>query len=277
MGQLQGVPTVHPNNPIASQSLESAFVVDDNVDGWSEDLFDEDPDLEPTWVFNFMLQIIFYLLLVFETSTSEPESPIADFTRMSLSDRISDVLEILRGRRLSPFDLILQILDEDKHQYAQHRNEFYKESNQKLFKILNIILANNAGKRKLRTWIRQAEPLNLVCDIVSEEMTCLQEEYLQPGISAITPEFIKTWTISPHRELAPYLTRILLAAAQTTIAKEKNKKKKPEVVRITLGTILFPEASQTARQARRPITNLSSLYEAQNEAGGARIAGIKSR
>ncbi len=177
---------------------------------------------------------IYLLYLIIEASDSEPESPITDLSRVSLSERISEVLAILRGRRLSPFDFILQILDEDKPQYSQHRTEFYKEGNQKLFKILNIILANNAGKRKLRTWIHQAAALDLVCDAVAEDMTRVQNADLLPGIAAITPEFIKTWTISSRQELAPYLTSILVAAAQTTIAKDKNKKKKPEMVHITV-------------------------------------------
>ena len=90
--------------------------------------------------------------MYFEASASEPESPIANSSRMSFSDRIADALAILWGRHLSAFNLILQILDEDKPQYSQHRTEFYKEGNQKLFKILDVILANDAGKRKLRTW-----------------------------------------------------------------------------------------------------------------------------
>ena len=52
-----------------------------------------------------------------------------------------------------------------------------------------------------------------------------------PGIAAITPEFVKNWTISPHRELAPCLLQILSTAAQTTDVKEKNKIKKPDMVR----------------------------------------------
>jgi hypothetical protein len=83
-------------------------------------------------------------------------------------------------------------------QYTQHRFEFYKEGNQKLFKILNVVLANDAGKRKLRAWIRQTAALELVCDVVSEEMTCIQKEDSLHGIAAITPEFIKTWTIPQH-------------------------------------------------------------------------------
>jgi hypothetical protein len=74
---------------------------------------------------------------------------------MSLSERVQDTLAILRGRRLSPFDLILEILDEDKPEYSYHRTEFYKEGNEKLTKILDAILTSGPGKIKLRTWMRQ--------------------------------------------------------------------------------------------------------------------------
>jgi hypothetical protein len=66
--------------------------------------------------------------------------------------------------------------------------------------------------------------------VVTEEMNAVQKAELLPGIAAITPEFIQKWTIPPHQEFAPCLRRILFAAAQTPAAKEKNKRKKPDMV-----------------------------------------------
>lgn len=155
--------------------------------------------------------------------------------RTPLSQRIQDALNLLRGRRLSPFDLVLEILDEDKPQYSYHRAEFYKEGNQKLEKILNIVIADAAGKRKLQTWMRRPLAVDLFCDIISEEMDSVRDAELLPGTAAAaSPEFIMNWTVSTHEELAPSLLKILSAASQTSIAKEKNKKKNPEVVRICL-------------------------------------------
>ena len=74
---------------------------------------------------------------------------------MSLSECVQDTLAILRGRRLSPFDLILEILDENKPEYSYHRTGFYKEGNEKLTKILDAILSSEPGKIKLRNWMRQ--------------------------------------------------------------------------------------------------------------------------
>ena len=83
-------------------------------------------------------------------------SPIdSSQTRTSHSTHIQNVLSLLHNSRLSPFDLILEILDENKSEYTSHRQKFYKEDNHKLEKILNTILANDSGKTKLRKWIQQ--------------------------------------------------------------------------------------------------------------------------
>ena len=77
------------------------------------------------------------LISLFEASTSvsEPESPVDSIsssqTRMSLSERVQDALELLRYHRLSPFDLVLEILDKSQPQYSCYRTEFYKDGNEK--------------------------------------------------------------------------------------------------------------------------------------------------
>ena len=206
----------------------------EDISGFSEDLFEGDSILA-TWVVTpcFIYHEI-YFILSFEASAGEPESPVNYLAplQMSLLECILDALAILRGRRLSPFDLILKILDDDNPQYSYHRMEFYKDSNQKLSKILDVILTNDAGKRKLQSWIQQPAVIDLVCNAVSGEMKHVQKADLLPGIAAITPNLIKTWTISAHHKLAPFLSQILSTAAQTMITKEKNKKKNPGVVRI---------------------------------------------
>ena len=175
-----------------------------------------------------------FIFTLFEMSASELESPTdsvsSSQSRISLSERIQDTLALLRGCRLSPFDLILEILDEDKDEFSGHRKEFYKEGNEKLFKILDAIVSSGHGRSKLRTWIRRPAAVDLFSDVITQEMNIVQNTDLLPGIAAITPEFIKKWTISPHRELAPCLLRVLSTAAQTADAKEKNKIKKPDMV-----------------------------------------------
>jgi len=70
--------------------------------------------------------------------------------------------------------------------------------------------------------------LEVICGKVSDEMDVVQEAEKLPGLGSITPEFIKAWHVSGHQEKAPYLFEILLAAAETASAKEKNKKKAPK-------------------------------------------------
>ena len=66
----------------------------------------------------------------------------------------------------------------------------------------------------------------------SDEMDVVQETENLPGlqVDAITTEFIEAWRVSGHQEKAPCLFEILLAAAETASAKEKNKKKSPLAV-----------------------------------------------
>ena len=73
--------------------------------------------------------------------------------------------------------------------------------------------------------------LEVICRKVSDEMDVVQEVEKLPGLDAITPEFIEAWRVSGHQEKAPFLFEILLAAAETVSAKEKNKKKSPLAVR----------------------------------------------
>ena len=79
--------------------------------------------------------------------------------------------------------------------------------------------------------MRRPVAVDLFGEVITQEITKVQKAELLPGIAAITPEFIKRWTISTHRELAPCLFRVLSTVAQTTDAKEKNKIKKPDMVR----------------------------------------------
>lgn len=146
------------------------------------------------------------------------------------SDRIEEVLALLRGARQGPFDLVLEILDEDKPEYVHHRAKFYGDNNTKLFELLDIVAANAYGRNKIRTWLKQSQALKLICDIVSEEMNAVQKADQLPGIAAVDLEFLNNWAVSSDHEVAPCLFKILRSAAQTTRAQEQNKIKTPDVV-----------------------------------------------
>ncbi|KAH9018497.1 hypothetical protein EDB85DRAFT_1873683 [Lactarius pseudohatsudake] len=72
--------------------------------------------------------------------------------------------------------------------------------------------------------------LEHVCGVIDKEMNLVKETDLLPGIAAITPDFIKSWTVSSTCDKAPFLTGILLRAAETSLAKEKNKIKRPDAM-----------------------------------------------
>lgn len=61
-------------------------------------------------------------------------------------------------------------------------------------------------------------------------MDVVKEAEKLPGLAEITPDFIKAWKVFAHQENAPVLSQILLAAAESASAKEKNKKKTPTSV-----------------------------------------------
>ena len=144
-------------------------------------------------------------------------------------DRFTKALGILKAGRLSPFDLILELLNDNNADYAGYRNELYKENNSKLPSILDSILVTSAGKQKLWSWMRP-RALEIVCQVIDEEMDSVTKGDILPGISAITPDFIKSWTVADAQEHAPFLKGVLLRAAQTSLAKENNIQKDPHAV-----------------------------------------------
>ena len=118
------------------------------------------------------------------------------------------MLSIPREGGLSPFDLILHLLDDAN---LKHWDELYKES-KKLSEILERISSNAPGKEKVKELILPYA-LEIVSNKVRDEMDLVQEKL--PGLDAITPQFIETWHVSGHQEKAPFLFKILLAAAET--------------------------------------------------------------
>ena len=154
----------------------------------------------------------------------------------SRTQLFEDVLGILREGHLSPFDLMIELLDDSNLKYWEYRNDLYKEENKKLSEILELVFSNASGKESLTKWMLP-HALEVICGKVSDEMDVVQEAENLPGLDAITPEFIKAWRVSGHQEKAPYLFEILLAAAETASAKEKNKKEEAPLA--VSQTILF--------------------------------------
>lgn len=161
-----------------------------------------------------------------EETTPQPESPTFRKTR---TECFAEVLEIFRSNRLSPFDLMVEMLDDSKPRYSYYRTELYKAENRKLRHILDHIMSNPAGQKKLDSEILP-HALGLICQKVTAEMDVVKSVEKLPGLNEITPEFINGWKVLGHQETAPILSRILLTAAESASAKGKNKIKSPTSV-----------------------------------------------
>ena len=62
--------------------------------------------------------------------------------------------------------------------------------------ILNAFSINVLGKQKLRKWMQQSQGLGIFCDIINDEMDTVKGVEKLPGLAAITPKFIKSWSVS---------------------------------------------------------------------------------
>ena len=137
---------------------------------------------------------------------------------MSRFERIDEALDVLKAGHLSPFDLILAILDDEK--YGGYKTEFYKKDNKNLGEFLDLVLSNETGNKKLRKWM-EPHALDLVCEKVNEEMDNVRSAERLPGLEAIASTSVENWSVFGHSERAPFLTRILLTAAETAAVKGK--------------------------------------------------------
>ena len=75
---------------------------------------------------------------------------------------------------------------------------------------------NVLGKQKPRKWMQQSQGIGIFCDIINVELDTVKGLEKLPGLAAITPEFINSWSVSGCKELARTLTQILLSAADWT-------------------------------------------------------------
>jgi hypothetical protein len=150
--------------------------------------------------------------------------------RISRYRKINNVLAQLREGNISPVEVLIQVLDPVDVAYDRYRTHLYREESTKLAELVDAIMSDDAGKRKLLEVMRP-HLLDFACDIVAEQMQQRRNQSFLPGIAAITPAFIDSWSIDEANNPTPFLTRILETAAQTDHARQHNKMKKPEKVR----------------------------------------------
>ncbi|KAJ7677145.1 hypothetical protein B0H14DRAFT_3177829 [Mycena olivaceomarginata] len=147
--------------------------------------------------------------------------------RISRYRKINNVLAQLHEGNISPVEVLIQVLDPVDVAYDRYRTHLYREESTKLAELVDAIMSDDAGKRKLLEVMRP-HLLDFACDIVAEQMQQRRNQSFLPGIAAITPAFIDSWSIDEANNPTPFLTRILETAAQTDHARQHNKMKKPE-------------------------------------------------
>jgi hypothetical protein len=143
--------------------------------------------------------------------------------------KIHNLLAGLRRERISPVDILLQVLDPDDLSYDRYRGNLYRDDNTKLASLIEIIMSDQNGKKKLSQCM-EPHLLDLACDTVAEQMETRRNNSILPGIEAVTPAFMESWNLDEQVDHSPFLTQILETAAQTERAKLYNKKKKPQKV-----------------------------------------------
>ena len=83
------------------------------------------------------------------------------------------VLELLRGMRMSPMDLLVMSLGSDPA-YKTYRDGFYRGSG--LNHFLNTVEADKRGSKRLPKWMRH-RAISIVLEIMDNEMNELRDEF----------------------------------------------------------------------------------------------------
>ncbi|KAJ7199758.1 hypothetical protein GGX14DRAFT_572475 [Mycena pura] len=159
-------------------------------------------------------------------------------------DKIHSIIQHLRSLQISPFQLILQVLNPDDWQYEYHRSHLYREGSTRLSELVDAMMHDEHGKTKLLDCMRP-HLLDFACKTVAEEMENRREVSIVSGIGVVTPEFIDAWNIEEEVDTTPFLTRILETAAQTKHAAAHNKIKHPQkMCRVVTRQLLYQSSNR---------------------------------
>ncbi|KAK6978253.1 hypothetical protein R3P38DRAFT_3334302 [Favolaschia claudopus] len=113
--------------------------------------------------------------------------------------KIDNLLPSLRDDRISPIDILNQVLNPMDASYDRYRIGLYREDSDKLSNLIENIMADDKGRKN---------------------------SFLQ-GVAVVTPTFMENLSLDEEEDQIPFLSSILEAASQTDRAKIQNKKKNP--------------------------------------------------
>ncbi|KAK6969487.1 hypothetical protein R3P38DRAFT_2670762 [Favolaschia claudopus] len=142
--------------------------------------------------------------------------------------RLQAVIDILRSINLSPMDFITSVLVHrgKDNPLAPNIDGFYRGTG--LEQLLNVVLYDKRGSRRLFSWFQPHSNARLIHDIHGE-MDSLSEVFLQKT-KDVTPEAMMEFNFEEDiteicRDLTPKLRFILRTAAQTKRAEKENTTK----------------------------------------------------
>jgi hypothetical protein len=176
--------------------------------------------------------------------------------------KIHTLLASLRQDRISPLDILIQVLDPEDMAYDRYRANLYRNDSAKLPALIEKIMADDKGREKLLECMKPCL-LDFSCEIVAQEMEQRRKKSILQGIQVVTPTFMERYNLDEEVDTSPFLTQILETAAQTDRAKLHNKKKEPEKVNYCYYLSFVSCFSQNTVQMCQVVTQ-QLLYQSSN-------------
>ena len=153
---------------------------------------------------------------------------------VSKKNKLLLILADLWKNKLSPLDLIVEVVDESCPKHNHYHQKMYDDNNKhKLENILDMIMDDARGRIMLLEWMRP-HTLQQVHDTVYDKMDALTSE-LHTTTNTITPEYLMPWSLKANvgdivDANTPCLLGLINIASQTQNSLEKNKKKSTTAV-----------------------------------------------
>ncbi|TEB38018.1 hypothetical protein FA13DRAFT_1751836 [Coprinellus micaceus] len=148
-----------------------------------------------------------------------------------LAEKVADILPAFKEANISPFDLVVALLDETREEFRAYRTAIYKPSNKKIHSILDTISSSTqGGSEKMTSWMKGEKGASFVSGIVGKEMDEIKPSYTLKGLKDVTPEYIQDADIDNFVKKAPFTVTIVRAAAQTARQAAENTVKSPDLL-----------------------------------------------
>ncbi|KAJ7838985.1 hypothetical protein B0H13DRAFT_2677309 [Mycena leptocephala] len=190
-------------------------------------------------------------------SNLPPAAPPPFKLRGSDSEKISAILKFLRDARLSPADILVEILS--NNEYEHHAAMFFRNSGEKMTQLLEVLVADERGERVFRDWVKP-RAIDIACEAVSTQMDAMVKVLsTASSITQLTPKFLRAWSlkdnlVQPADNLAADVVKILASALNTERAVVKNKKKNSDTALYAIIGQLASRRSQNCSDFSGPMT-----------------------